>query len=205
MTRIESEVLNYKSRYEENGVLINKLGITDSKTLEKVERELTTFKLSKLYLNPGKQSFDINHYLSIHRYLFEDIYPFAGEIRSENIRKTTPFCLPQFIYQNLKCTLDDARYRLKGFDTIDKLISYLPELYSNLNVIHPFREGNGRTGREFIRQYVAFACEINNLGEYTVDFNVDKQEFINAVIEANIGSNDNLKSMFTTMAKGRNR
>ncbi|MBQ2639442.1 MAG: hypothetical protein IJF92_01600 [Bacilli bacterium] len=75
MSRLNSDLFNYESKYvEENGVLKNRLGITNSKDLEEVERVNTSYRLAKLYLNPGNQTFDIKHYLSIHKYLFEDIY-----------------------------------------------------------------------------------------------------------------------------------
>lgn len=207
MARVENELLNYQSKYEKDGVLINKLGITSPEELEKMEREITTFKLSKLYLNPGKQSFDINHYLAIHKYLFEDIYPFAGEIRNENIAKRTPFCLPQFIYPNLKYVLDEARHVMPTLTDIDKLVSYLAKLYSDLNIIHPFREGNGRAGREFIRQYIETTCKMNNLGEYEINFGeYDKTDFINAVIKADISCDySELEKMFRNMIKTRTK
>lgn len=111
MSRLESDLFNYKSKYEKDGILINKLGITDPKELEKAERMITGRKVSKLYIEPGKQTFDPQHYLSIHKYLFEDIYPFAGEIRSEVITKSFSFCLPQNIYNELKKTLEVANSR----------------------------------------------------------------------------------------------
>ena len=96
MSRLESNLLNYSSKYLKDGVLINNLGLTDEEMLNKAERMITSYKLAKLYLNPGPQTFDTNHYLSIHKFLFEDIYPFAGEIRNENISKRI-----RFVYQIL--------------------------------------------------------------------------------------------------------
>ena len=207
-TRLESDLLDYESKYTENDVLKNKLDITDSNKLEEVERKITAIRLANLYMNPEivKQTFDVKHYLGIHGYLFNGIYDFAGQIRREVIAKRTTFCLPQYIYNSLDATLADARRKARSLKTRESLIDYIATLYSDLNVIHPFREGNGRCGREFIRQYTDAVCQINNLEPFEFDYSaVDKQEFINAVIEANIGSDDSLKSMFTTMAKGRNR
>jgi len=208
MARLESELLNYESLYTKNGVLVNEFGIEDPDKLEKVEREITTFRLSKLYLDPGKQTFDVEHYLGIHKYLFDGIYSFAGEIRNENIKKRIPFCLPQLVYDNLKYTLDNARNKIRRLTDIDKLISFLPSLYSDLDVIHPFREGNGRTEREFIRQYIDVVCKINNLGSYELDFGFyDKQELIEATIKADITCDyTELEEMFRNMlAKKKTR
>ena len=69
VSRIEDEVLNYKSKYINDEVLENKLGIIDEDLLNKAERMLTSFKLVKLFLDPGMQTFDITHYLSIHKVL----------------------------------------------------------------------------------------------------------------------------------------
>lgn len=193
MSRLESDLFNYTSKYEKNDVLINKLNITDSSELEKVERMITTRKLAKLYLNPGKQTFDVKHYLSIHKYLFEDIYDFAGEIRSENITKPIPFhedehmpfCLPQYIYSELKRVLEESKEKIRHINSKEELIMHIAVLYSDLDIIHPFREGNGRTLREFIRQYMEYICKVNKMDNYYLDYSeVDRNKYLSAVIKA---------------------
>ena len=186
MSRIENEVLNYESKYEKGGVLDNKLGIENDSSLNKAERMITSFKLAKLYLNPGKQSFDIEHYLSIHKFLFEDIYPFAGEIRDENISISIPFCRPEFIAQELKRVLKIAMKLVPTITSREKLLKYVTELYSDLDVIHPFREGNGRTEREFMRQLIDYICQKNNLEPYNLDYSAikDRDKYIDAVVKA---------------------
>ena len=186
MSRIENEVLNYESKYEKGGVLDNKLGIENDSSLNKAERMITSFKLAKLYLNPGKQSFDIEHYLSIHKFLFEDIYPFAGEIRDENISKSIPFCRPEFIAQELKRVLKIAMKLVPTITSREKFLKYVTELYSDLDVIHPFREGNGRTEREFMRQLIDYICQKNNLEPYNLDYSAikDRDKYIDAVVKA---------------------
>ena len=185
MSRIENEVLNYESKYEKGGVLDNTLGIENDSSLNKAERMITSFKLAKLYLNPGKQSFDIEHYLSIHKFLFEDIYPFAGEIRDENISKSIPFCRPEFIAQELKRVLKIAMKLVPTITSREKLLKYVTELYSDLDVIHPFREGNGRTEREFMRQLIDYICQKNNLEPYNLDYSAikDRDKYIDAVVK----------------------
>lgn len=158
----------------------------DAKLLDKAERMITSYKLAKLYLEPGSQTFDVNHYLSIHKFLFEDIYSFAGEIRNENITKGIPFCLPNFIYENLHDTLRKANGKVKTIDSRDKLLIFITELFSDLNIIHPFREGNGRCEREFIRQFMDYICKTNNLEAYYLDYSLieDNNSYLNAVIKA---------------------
>ncbi|WP_280513979.1 Fic/DOC family protein [Ruminiclostridium herbifermentans] len=93
------------------------------------------------------------HLLKIHKYIFQDIYYFAGKIREESIIKgNTKFCESQFIKENLKNILNELkaeRYLIgKGIDNFANRSAYY---MAELNFIHPFREGNGRALREFIR------------------------------------------------------
>lgn len=191
--------MDEESRYVKNGVMVNLLNIKNQEDLEKVERELTTFKLLKLFENPGKQTFDVNHYLSIHKYLFGDIYPFAGKIRDEAISKAITFCLPDYIYVNLKETLARAKKAIPFLDTPEKLFNFILPLYADLDIIHPFREGNGRTIREFIRQYIQYVCIVNNFQEiYFLDYGqVTRDEYLDAVITADaLCKYDKLKVAF---------
>lgn len=189
MARIEDDLLSYSSSYVgEEGVLINKLGLTNEEELNKAERIITTYKLAKLYLEPGPQTFDANHYISIHKYLFEDIYPFAGEIRNENIQKRIPFCLPNLIFPHLQSTLETAIKKISSIDSRDKLLLFITELYSDLDIIHPFREGNGRCEREFIRQLVNYICKKNGLEPYQLDYSKieNREAYIDAVVKADV-------------------
>lgn len=186
MSRLESDLFNYKSKYEyPNGVLINKLGYDNQNDLDTAERMITTRKIALLQLQPIKPPFNVKHYLDIHKYLFEDIYPFAGEIRSENIYKSFSFCPPQHIYNELNRTLNDATSKVKYIDSKDKLLSFIIPLYSDLDVIHPFREGNGRTLRVFIGQFIKYICKTNNLEPYKLDYtNLDSDRYITAIRKA---------------------
>lgn len=186
MARIVDEILNYKSKDEDDGVLRNKLGIKDQESLSKAERMITSYKLVKLYLDPGEQTFDVKHYLSIHKFLFEDIYNFAGEIRTENIAKRIPFCVPDFIFSELTRVLKNARDNVYKIDSRDKLLRFIVELYAEVDIIHPFREGNGRVEREFIRQLMEYICKVNYLENYYLDYSLitDRNAYIDAVVKA---------------------
>lgn len=185
----EKDNLHYKSKYtldSEDKVLRNKLGIWDEDSLNEAERMITSYKLAKLYLDTGAQSFDAEHLKSIHKFLFEDIYPFAGEFRRENISKRITFCLVQFIEPELDRTLKNAIKMVPKLVDRDTLLRYITELYSDLDMIHPFREGNGRTEREFMRQYIDFVCKKNNLPPYYLDYNLieDRDAYIDAIVKA---------------------
>ncbi len=185
----EKDSLHYKSKYtldSEDKVLRNKLGIWDEDSLNEAERMITSYKLAKLYLDTGAQSFDAEHLKSIHKFLFEDIYPFAGEFRRENISKRITFCLVQFIEPELDRTLKNAIKMVPKLVDRDTLLRYITELYSDLDMIHPFREGNGRTEREFMRQYIDFVCKKNNLPPYYLDYNLieDRDAYIDAIVKA---------------------
>lgn len=192
----QSDIFNYKSIYEENGVLKNKLGITDLEELEKAERMLTTYKLAKLYLNQDVKKFDVDYLLNIHHFLFCDIYDFAGKIRDENIQKPVPFkkevMVPfvpvSYIFNSLKDTLEKAKIRENNITNEEEYITHIATLLSDLDIIHPFREGNGRTEREFIRQYVLYLNSKIDFAEYVIDYSIieDKDEYIKAIIIADV-------------------
>lgn len=187
MSNRNDNVLNYKSIYSDGtDVLTNKLGIKDVDSLNKAERMLTSYKLAKLFLEPGEQTFDVEHYKRIHKFLFEEIYPFTGEFRKENISKQIPFCLVQFIPNMLEETLRKAKRDAHEIDSREKLLKFITTLYSDLDIIHPFREGNGRTEREFLRQFIDYVCKLNGLEEYYLDYNRidDVNGYIDAVVKA---------------------
>lgn len=186
MARINSDLFDYQSSYISGEVLKNKLGITDEKLLDEAERLITSFKLAKLYLDTGVQTFDSKHYKSIHKFLFDDIYDFAGEIRTENISKRVTFCLVQYIEPELEKTLGNAMKKVPYITDRDKLLCFITELYADLDIIHPFREGNGRTEREYIRQFIDYICKTNELEPYYLDYGMidDVNAYIDAVVKA---------------------
>lgn len=73
--------------YSDSDVLINKLNLRDQKQFAGAERKLVTIRLAELYLSPIAGKFDLSHLQAIHHYMFQDIYPFAGQLREEPIAK----------------------------------------------------------------------------------------------------------------------
>jgi cell filamentation protein len=147
------ETINSKYCYSGTEVYINTFDIRDTKLLESVEAEFTFNRLAELTDQPIKGNFGIDHLKGIHKYIFQDLYSFAGKIRTEDIWKgNTLFCKCQYIESSLKRIFDELKSEqyLEDADKeyfIERSAYYMCEI----NVIHPFREGNGRVIREFIR------------------------------------------------------
>ena len=171
--------------YPGTNVLKNKLNIKDNKLLKTAEEEITLIKQMELLKNPIKGNFSKTHFMNIHKFMFEDIYPFAGKIRREQISKAdTMFYPPNLIDRELDKAFDKIKEKnmLKEFDE-KKIFDNLAYVMAELNIIHPFREGNGRSIREFIRLMAKrVGCDLN-WG------NIDKEK----LLEASILSVDNYK------------
>ena len=132
--------------YPHSDVLMNKLGIQDAEELKKAEREITSLRLANARVYKIRGQFDLQHLKDIHKYIFQDVYDWAGEIRWVNIAKGNMFCNYPFIEANaesLFTKLKKEKY-LKETPEQDMPIR-LAYYLSEINVIHPFREGNGRS------------------------------------------------------------
>lgn len=166
--------------YENSNVLINKFDIKDSQKLEELEKVVISSKLMELRGKGIVGKFDINHFIFIHKFLFEDIYYFAGKFRNENIAKGNfKFAEWKFIDSQLNILLMKLKEEnyLVGLDR-KKLSDRLAYYMSELNVLHPYREGNGRTIREFIR-------ELAYKNRYNLDFDkYDSHELLQSMIES---------------------
>ncbi len=171
--------------YPDSNVLKNKLNIRDNKLLKTAEEEITLIKQMELLKNPIKGNFSKAHLMNIHKFIFEDIYSFAGKIRREQISKAdTMFYPPNLIVRELDKVFAKIKEKnmLRETDE-EKVFDNLAYVMGELNIIHPFREGNGRSIREFIRLMAKRMGYDLNWG------NVDKEE----LLEASILSVDNYK------------
>lgn len=139
---------------EGTNVLKNKLGITNKEELSKNEKIITLKKLAYLEMFPIEGKFDSDHLRKIHYFLFNDIYYFAGEYRKCEMARFREFVNPDEIEVRLKNELDKMNKEVKNILSIDGYSYFLAEEYYELMVIHPFREGNGRSVREFLREFV---------------------------------------------------
>ena len=173
--------------YPDSNVLKNKLNIRDNKLLKTAEEEITLIKQMELLKNPIKGNFSKAHFMNIHKFIFEDIYSFAGKIRREQISKAdTMFYPPNLIDRELDKVFAKIKEKnmLKETDK-EKVFDNLAYVMAELNIIHPFREGNGRSIREFIRLMAKRMGYDLNWG------NVDKEK----LLEASILSVDNYKML----------
>jgi cell filamentation protein len=151
-------------------ILENKLKITDQIALAKAEEKISKQKAKKLFDSGDINSVEIGKFSGlafIHAYLFEDIYPFAGQIRDVNIAKGE-FRFAPLMYLEASLKFIDAMPQ-RSFDDILKK-------YVEMNVAHPFREGNGRATRIWLD--LMLKTGINRVVDWN---NVDKEEYLSAM------------------------
>ena len=176
--------------YPNSNVLVNKFDVRVADELFKIENDITIYKLFILRQKGITGNFDVAHFVSIHKFIFEDIYPFAGLYRSENIAKDNfMFANWEFIEDNMNSIFGELKREnyLKGL-TKEEFAKRLTYYMSELNFLHQFREGNGRTTREFIRQLA-----LKN--GYNLDLSRFKAEdILNASIESVVDV-DNLEEI----------
>ncbi len=140
--------------YPGTKVLKNNLGIMDASLLREKEIELTFARQVELIENPIEGNFDAEHLKNIHYYLFQDVYPFAGKYRIVNIEKNHyGFADYQLISQKIDEELLLMHQDSQTISSKYEFACHLARYYVELLAIHPFREGNGRSIREFIREY----------------------------------------------------
>lgn len=139
--------------YPDSHVLKNRLNIRDHAELKQAEEEFVAVKQLVLLQDPIKGRFTMNHLLRIHRFLFEDVYPFAGRLRREQISKgDTLFYPPDLIERELRRVFREIHEReMLCEKELQAQLRNLSHVMAELNIIHPFREGNGRSIRELIR------------------------------------------------------
>lgn len=151
-------------------VLENKLGIINQAELNKIEEKMSKKKALELFetgafdkLKPGS----LEALKTIHKYLFEDIYNFAGEIRTENISKRNFRFAPVMYLKEALNKIDEMPQA-----DFDEII----EKYTEMNIAHPFREGNGRSMRIWLD--LMLKKEINKVIDWS---RIDKEEYLSAM------------------------
>lgn len=139
--------------YPNSRVLKNKLDIHDRDLLLEAERRLTKYRNEELFNSPLVGHYDFDHLQRIHKYLFQDIYDWAGQVRTVDIAKGNLFCRCFAIESEASRIFTELRKEklLKDLP-INQLSERLAYYLAKINTLHPFREGNGRAQREFIRQ-----------------------------------------------------
>lgn len=178
--------------YEGTSCLINKFDVKDETVLKELETTITLTKTTEYFLNPIFNTFDVQHYKNIHKYLFGDIYDWAGEYRNVDMsKKGTNFAKAD----SVECLMSKCFDRLNANNlfqglSFDDFVDNIVDFYCVTNMIHPFREGNGRTQRVFLTQLI-------NHNGYTIDFSeIDTDELMITTIQAANGITDYLKDIF---------
>lgn len=181
--------------YSGTTVLINKLDIRNQSELDKAEKQITLLRAIQAEQNMILEKPNFQFFKDIHKFLFDDIYEWAGLVRTINIsKKGTIFCDASQIEEIGKLKFE----RLKKLNYLKELekeqfIDEISDLYNELNILHPFREGNGRTLRLFI------TLLIRNAG-FDIDFSkCDPDIIMLATINAAHGDISMLKSVFNEM------
>ena len=177
--------------YPDSEVLRNKLGINDQKKLQEVERKLTAIRINDLIHKPIFGRFDLKHLCDIHFYIFQDLYIWAGELRKVEIAKENMFCKVMFLERQASEIFHAIRKDnyLEGMN-YPAFVKRLAYHFSEINALHPFREGNGRTQREFIRELALY-------NHYAVDFsNLDAYEMLSASTDSFLCRYEKMEALF---------
>ena len=147
--------------YPGTTVLINKFDLRDQRRLDEIEANYTSLRLSDLSENPMTGNYDINHLCSMHRYIFSDLYAWAGVFRTIDIEKAEPvlggisieYCPHSKIEHTLEKYLKEMQainwLKLPRNEQAEGFSKYFALIWQ----IHPFREGNTRTVTHFCCQY----------------------------------------------------
>lgn len=160
-------------------VLANKLGIDNAAQLARREEELSKKKAVQLFESGQLFALEIGTFkglAQIHEILFEEIYDFAGKIRDVNIAKDNFQFAPRIFLEQSLLYIDKLPHQ-----TFDEII----DKYADMNVAHPFREGNGRSMRIWLD------CMLRaSLGQ-VVDWNaVDKDAYFNAMVRSHVSTGE---------------
>ncbi|PFF51862.1 MULTISPECIES: protein adenylyltransferase Fic [Bacillus cereus group] len=160
-------------------VLKNKLGLTNSAELAREEELLSKIKAKELFDTGKIDKIEVGTFkglAEIHKQLFSEIYSFAGKVRDVNIAKGNFQFAPRiFLEQSLK-HIDELPHK-----TFDEIL----DKYADMNVAHPFRDGNGRSMRIWLD------CMLNQELGKIADWNIiEKDEYLNAMIRSSVSTGE---------------
>lgn len=151
-------------------MLKNKLGIENSAELAREEERISKKKAIKLFENGILDNLEVGTFSAlktIHSYLFDDIYDFAGKLRTVNLAKGNFRFAPLMYLEAALANIDKMPQ-----STFDEII----EKYVEMNIAHPFREGNGRSTRIWLDHMLK--TELSKVVDWS---NVDKEDYLLAM------------------------
>lgn len=139
------------SYYPDTRCLVNYYGIKDKPLLRKIDKRISSYRTAELLVSPLKLPFNFDHLVAIHSHLFGDIYPSAGMIRTSSSKKHREYCQPEYIIPSSQRLFDNLRQNkyLMGIKDVDDFINELAYYMGEVEALHPFLDGNGRTTRLF--------------------------------------------------------
>lgn len=141
------------------GTLRNKLGATTPASLRQAEDDLVSWRIVQLLDHPVVGGFDLDHLQAIHHHLFQDVYPWAGQLRTVNIDKGStqfaPYTRLTLYGANIHTHIEEMGWLRTDDET--RFTHRIAMVYDEVNYLHPFREGNGRTQRIWLGQLAAQA------------------------------------------------
>jgi cell filamentation protein len=180
--------------YPGTTVLINKLGLRDQARLDAFEAEITTQRAAEAF-PAGRLGY--SYYRAIHRHLFQDVYAWAGTIRTVRISKDgSMFCYPEHIdgeMRKLFGALRDNRYLRES--SLGEFAQKVAHFLSELNAIHPFREGNGRA------QFALLILLAERAGHPLKLAGLDPKAMLAAMVTSFSGDETKLKQLIETLAR----
>jgi cell filamentation protein len=143
-----------RHRPEPSDVPNNKFGLTSLSDLQRRETPLALRRLLELQQNPVPGNLDTGHLRAIHHHIFQDVCEWAGELRTVNISKPDAvFPPPEYLKSSLDALFAElARENCLKNHSASAWAHRAAYFLGEINAVHPFREGNGRTQREFIRE-----------------------------------------------------
>ncbi|TWS95400.1 protein adenylyltransferase Fic [Streptococcus sp. sy018] len=160
-------------------VLDNKLGLTNSAELARMEEQISKKAAAQLFDTGELFNFEVGTFKGlsqIHKVLFDDIYDFAGKIRHVNIAKDNFQFAPRIYLEQSLNYIDKLPHK-----TFDEIV----DKYADMNVAHPFREGNGRSMRIWLD------CMLRDSLQKVVDWNqIDKDDYFNAMVRSHVSTGE---------------
>ena len=185
-------------KYSNSDVLKNKLDIRDRDELNRVEALLVANRIEEGVPTGG---FDLAHLQSIHQHLFQDVYEWAGELRQVDFHKGGNWFHP---HDRLEMGMADVHSRLSGQNYLsglspDDFSREAAEYIGDVNRLHPFREGNGRTQMQYLKQLGAQAGHNVDLTRF------EKESWIQASIEANRFETERMAACIATSITDNDR
>ncbi|WP_437612638.1 putative adenosine monophosphate-protein transferase Fic [Erwinia sp. V71] len=160
--------------WQDISVLKNRLQIREAQRLQQAELEFSALRAATIELSTP--NFGLPFLCALHRTLFQDVYDWAGQLRKIDIWiDNTPFCHFEYLEKqgNTLMAALNAENNLTGLD-VEPFIARLAHYYCEINMLHPFREGNGRAQRLFFEQLALHAG-------YLIDWrHVEREEWLQA-------------------------